>query len=114
MNYLAENLKYLRWKKEDGEGRRRSVKVIANQLGWKRSTLNSYEVGVVEPSLDRLIELADFYGVGLDDLVRKDLSSPLALQTLKGSEIGGCEGCRVRQTMKVLLKVVQESLDNPF
>lgn len=64
---LAENLKFLR------KRRRKTQDDVAFALQIKRSTLNGYENGVGEPKLEKLISLADYYRIRIDDLVRKDL-----------------------------------------
>lgn len=64
---LAENLKFLR------KRRKKTQDDVAFALQLKRSTLNGYENGIGEPKLEKLIILADYYRVRIDDLVRTDL-----------------------------------------
>ena len=66
--FLAENLKFLR------KRRKKTQDDVAFALELKRSTLNGYENGIGEPKLERLIALADYYRIRIDDLVRKDLT----------------------------------------
>ena len=66
--FLAENLKFLR------KRRKKTQDDVAFALNLKRSTLNGYENGIGEPKLERLIALANYFRVSIDDLVRKDLS----------------------------------------
>jgi transcriptional regulator with XRE-family HTH domain len=77
--FLQTNLVLLRRRK------RRTQEEVAFALGLKRSTLNGYEHGVGQPNIERLIALAGYYRISLDDLVRTDLqalpgSALLALQ----------------------------------
>ena len=64
---LAENLKFLR------KRRKKTQDDVAFALQMKRSTLNGYENGVGEPKLEKLMKLADYFRVSIDDLVRTDL-----------------------------------------
>lgn len=66
--YLKENLKLLRKRKK------RSQEEVASLLNITRSAYNSYENGVAEPGLSILIKLSDFFQLGIDRLVRLDLS----------------------------------------
>ena len=65
--FLADNLKFLR------KRRKKTQDDVAFALQLKRSTLNGYENGVGEPKLEKLMALADYYQIRLDDLVRTDL-----------------------------------------
>ena len=66
--FLASNLKFLR------KRRKRTQDEVAFALQLKRSTLNGYEHGVGQPNLERLVALATYYRLRLDDLVCRDLS----------------------------------------
>lgn len=68
--YLAQNLKYLR--ERSGE----KQKNIADLLFVAKQTVSTYENGECEPNIERLILLADHFGVTIDDLLRKDLCPP--------------------------------------
>ncbi|MBN1186787.1 MAG: helix-turn-helix domain-containing protein [Bacteroidales bacterium] len=48
---------------------------IATALKMKRSTLSGYENGVSEPNLEAIIALSEYFGVAIDTLVKKDLST---------------------------------------
>lgn len=65
--FLADNLKFLR------KQRKKTQDDVAFTLEIKRSTLNGYENGISEPKAERLIILADYYRISIDDLLRKDL-----------------------------------------
>lgn len=47
-------------------------KQLAEKLNLYPTTLYKYEKGVVEPSLDMLMRLADFFGVSIDYLVEHE------------------------------------------
>ncbi|MEG0366635.1 MAG: helix-turn-helix transcriptional regulator [Coprobacillus sp.] len=61
---LQDNLIQLR--KQKGY----SQEDLAYQLGVSRQSVSKWESGVSVPELDRLVEIADFYDVSLDELVR--------------------------------------------
>ena len=65
--FLETNLVLLR------KRRKRTQEEVAFALGLKRSTLNGYEHGVGQPNVERLMALAEYYRVSMDDLVRTDL-----------------------------------------
>lgn len=67
MTYLATNLRLLR------KHRKQTCDTIASALGMPRSTLNSYELGTVEPDAVRLIALATYYRLSVDRLLKQDL-----------------------------------------
>ena len=86
--FLADNLKFLR------KRRKKTQDDVAFALQLKRSTLNGYENGIGEPRVEKLIILADYYRIRIDELVRKDLSklpeSKLrALMLLPADEVPG-------------------------
>jgi len=68
MNYLAQNLTILR----EAAGIKPSE--IPNRLGIPRTTWNSYEAEKAQPDIDRILVIADFFGVPVTDLLAKDLS----------------------------------------
>ncbi|GAL62130.1 hypothetical protein JCM19300_2881 [Algibacter lectus] len=46
---------------------------FADELGWTRSIVGSYEEGRSEPPIDRLIELSTYFNIPIDILVKNDL-----------------------------------------
>ncbi|HHX94866.1 MAG TPA: helix-turn-helix transcriptional regulator [Clostridia bacterium] len=51
---------------------------VANVLGIERSTYGKYETGDSSPDYERLIQLADFFGVSVDYLLGKtDIKTPI-------------------------------------
>lgn len=80
--YFDQNIKLLRTKKG------LSQQDLADSLSITRSKLNSYERGV-QPPFHIQIDIADYFNVTLDGLVRHDLSKLTHFkltQILKGSE----------------------------
>lgn len=65
---LSKNLKYLRKKERYTQAEMSAI------LKVKRSTLAGYEVGEKRPSYEGLLNLSEFFGVTVDDLLKKDLS----------------------------------------
>ena len=66
-SYLASNIQYLR--KQRGI----SQAVLADQLDMTRSKIASYENGNAEPSALKLLALARFFHVGINQLIEADL-----------------------------------------
>lgn len=65
----VKNIKYLRKKNE------MSQEDMSNLLGYKgKQGYNAIETGKAKATIDNLEKLADFFGVTLDQLVKKDLS----------------------------------------
>ncbi len=68
MSYLAINLKKLR------KAKRLNQTEFAKIFGLTRATVGAYEEGRAEPKLDKLIEIANYFGLSLDQLIAKKLS----------------------------------------
>ena len=64
----AKNLKYLREKKGFKQ------KEIGDLIKTKYSVMSKYESGQVDIPLPKIMQLADFFGVTLDQFVKQDLS----------------------------------------
>lgn len=47
---------------------------IAELLGVSKTVSHKYEVGEIEPPVDKLAKIADFFGVTMDQIVKQDLS----------------------------------------
>lgn len=62
-NSFATNLKKLRAEKG------LSQQECADSLGIKRTTLANYENGVSEPDIDKIKEIANFFGKSLDEMM---------------------------------------------
>lgn len=50
-----------------------SQEQFAEDLGWTRSVVGSYEEGRSEPSIEKLIELSAYFNIPIDILVKNDL-----------------------------------------
>ncbi len=50
-----------------------SQEQFAEELVWTRSMVGSYEEGRSEPSIDKLIELSNYFDIPIDILVKNDL-----------------------------------------
>ena len=70
--YLAQNMKYLR------EQKKISQNGLAEIFKVSRSAVCNWESGKREPELSVLIHISDYFGVTLDDLIRKNLQPPIA------------------------------------
>lgn len=70
-NVIGENIKRLRKQQEIKQA------VLAAKLNIERQTLSAYERGVTLPDVLALIEIADYFGVSLDELTgRSELIIP--------------------------------------
>jgi transcriptional regulator with XRE-family HTH domain len=67
MKHIQANIKHLRTLKKFSQER------FADELGWSRSMVGSYEEGRSEPPIDRLIDLSNYFKIPIDILVRNDL-----------------------------------------
>ncbi|MDX2189935.1 MAG: LexA family transcriptional regulator [Bacteroidota bacterium] len=64
--FLSKNLKYLRLKAKY------SQEIAAEKLGTTRGAYKDYELGTF-PKPEMLLQMADFYAISLDQLLRTDL-----------------------------------------
>ena len=67
MKFIQNNIRHLR------TARGFSQEQFAEELGWTRSVIGSYEEGRSEPSIDRLIDLSGYFDIPIDILVKNDL-----------------------------------------
>lgn len=67
MLYLAENMRYLRTRKN------MSQKDLADALGITRERYSKYEYKLAEPPVEILIRLSRYYAISIDELVMQDL-----------------------------------------
>lgn len=68
----ARNLAYLRRKHDMTQAD------VANLLGVSKATSCKYENGDVEPNVEQLIKLAEFFGVTMDQIIKQDLSQEVS------------------------------------
>lgn len=69
--YLAQNLKYLRTKAG------KQQKELALILNVSKATMAKYESGMVEPNIETVVRITQYFGVTLDEIVLKDLRPPV-------------------------------------
>ncbi|HQV01067.1 MAG: LexA family transcriptional regulator [Bacteroidia bacterium] len=66
--HFAQNIKLLRARKK------RTQDVVAQAMGFSRSTLNSYENAlIVNPTIEALIAFSDYFKIAIDTLLRVDM-----------------------------------------
>ena len=65
---LGENLQFLRKKSEITQEQ------LAEKLEVSRQSVSKWESDAAYPEMDKLIQICDLFHVGMDDLVRKDVS----------------------------------------
>jgi transcriptional regulator with XRE-family HTH domain len=69
MNYLSQNLKYLRNLKG------LSQEQFAEDLKVSRSRISSYEGKRASPPIGFLIDLSEYLNISIEDLVKKKLNT---------------------------------------
>jgi transcriptional regulator with XRE-family HTH domain len=70
MIYIHQNIKFLRKQLQI------SQTALAEKLNFSRSNIAAYEVGNSEPNLAKLVKLASFFNISINDLITSDLSQP--------------------------------------
>lgn len=79
MTYFASNLKHLRKKNGLTQGH------VADALGIKStSSISDWEADRYTPSVGVLNEIAAYFGIGLSDLMERDLSKPANISRIEG------------------------------
>lgn len=77
---LVEMRKYRNWSQEE----------LAEKIGVSRQTLSKYETGESLPDIEKCRQLADLFGVTVDDLIRYEKSESMGLNVPpKGKYIFG-------------------------
>ncbi len=71
---LAENIAALRTEKKLSQG------ALAEQVGVSRQSVSKWETGASTPDLEKLMLLADFFGVTLDALVKDSTPAPSVVE----------------------------------
>ena len=67
--YFSQNIKLLR------KRRNRTQDVVSGELGFSRSTLNSYENGIViNPTLEALVSFSKYFRVSIDTMIKVNLA----------------------------------------
>ena len=67
--YFSANIRLLRQRKK------RTQDIVAGELGFSRSTLNSYENGlIVNPTIEALISFSNYYKLSIDTMIKINLS----------------------------------------
>ncbi|MDT2620719.1 helix-turn-helix transcriptional regulator [Lactococcus petauri] len=66
INLFAERLKKLR------KDKRNTQSEVAKTVGVKQNSCSEWETGKREPNLDRVIQLADYFGVTTDYLLGRE------------------------------------------
>lgn len=80
--YFSNNIKLLRQRKK------RTQDIVANSLGLSRSTINSYESGIIiNPTIEALIAFSDYFRMSIDTLIKVDLNK-LSESRLRDLELG--------------------------
>lgn len=69
MSKIAINIRFLR------QQRGISQEKLASDLGMNRGNIASYEGGKALPGAERLLKLAEYFGVEVPDMINRDLSA---------------------------------------
>ena len=69
--FIGKNIKYLRIKNN------MTLEDLSKELGYKSlSTVQKWEVGVAQPPLKKVGQMAELFKVDIDDLTNTDLQNP--------------------------------------
>lgn len=49
---------------------------LSKKIGTSHQNINRWEKGEVLPNIDFCVQLADFYGISLDELIGRDIVEP--------------------------------------
>lgn len=83
---LAKNIKKLRLFKSMNQTE------FAELFDLKRSSIGAYEEGRAEPKLDALIKISNYFDLGIDDIVKGELTvnkiAGFELPTVDSTDIG--------------------------
>jgi transcriptional regulator with XRE-family HTH domain len=80
--FFSSNIRLLRKRKN------RTQEIVSGELGFTRSTLNSYENGAVtNPTVDALINFSEYFKISIDTLIKVDMSKLSEMQ-LREIELG--------------------------
>ena len=78
MNYFGDNFKRLRKDKGLNQEQMAEALNIAD-----RSTISRWETGSVEPDLDTLIQISNYFDVSLDELIKKEYTKKTLVDNAK-------------------------------
>jgi transcriptional regulator with XRE-family HTH domain len=80
MSKIASNIKHLRSLKNWSQGQ------LADEIELSRARIGSYEEGRAEPSIEVMIRLSNIFHVGIDALVKSNLSGLRDTQLMRVAE----------------------------
>ena len=83
MNYFSKNLKFLRLKK------RINQQEIADDLKISRPTYTCWENGIRTPKIEQILDVANYFGVGMDIISRDYTKNIFATRLEKAIELSG-------------------------
>lgn len=69
MTNYGEEIKYQRVK------RNKTLKDIEEATGISNANLSRWERGIVLPSIDFCVILADYYGISIDELIGREINN---------------------------------------
>ena len=76
MNYIAENIKYLRKNKGITQEQ------LANKIGVKRSNIGAYEENRAEPKLRVLLNICHYFNIDVDSIITKKIENNSTTQKI--------------------------------
>ncbi len=84
-----------------------SQQTLANHLKIAQNTLSNYELGNREPDISTLIKIADYFGVGVDDILEHE-TSVFPMDSNKISEYLSFERSRCKYSAEEVSKLLLE------
>ena len=106
--HFSNNIKLLRQRKK------RTQDAVAQELGLSRSTINSYENGLItNPTIEALIAFSGYFRVSIDTLVKVDLGklSELKLRELELGHDDYIKGTKLRVLATTVDKNNRENIE---
>lgn len=109
MSFIHNNIRFLR--KKNGYGQEH----LAAALSISQSAVSAYEMGKSQPTPDGLIILANLFGITIDNLIRKDLSTEESIAPIQ-AEITHIEALQqeiadLREAVKALAATQQKFIE---
>lgn len=111
--YLGANIAFLRKKNKLQQSE------IQDRLGFKRNTWSNWENGISEPSLEIIVQIADFFKISVEDLIKTDLSNVQVSDLGKDQKNGQNVQVNVKDNVQVrgqnqAISVLEDTGDSPY